>query len=87
MIDKHGMVKNMELETYSNDEGEFKLLFHQTPFGDMAEIRKMKITPNGFKGESGYKNTYFEDSMGNDELFYINNDKAVTWFYKVMGIK
>jgi len=86
MIDKHGWAKEMVLEEYSNDNGEFSLEFSQTPFGDLSMIHKHWIDDNGFKHKSGYKSTYFQDSRTDNELFYINNDKAIEWFYKTMGI-
>lgn len=86
-MDKHGRIKGMLLEEYSNDKGEFSLEFNQTPFGDLAIIYKHEISNNGFKRKAGYKSNYFSDSRNNDELFYINNDKAIEWFYEIMEIK
>jgi hypothetical protein len=87
MIDKFGMIKEMLLEEYSNNEGKFSLEFSQTPFGDLGMIYKHGLSENGYERKSGYKSTYFEDSRGNDELFYINNDKAKEWFYEEMGMQ
>jgi hypothetical protein len=87
MIDKNGWIKEMVLEHYSNKYGDFDLEFSQTPFGDLATINKFYIDDNKYEHRSGYKSIYLPDSRNNDELFYINNDKAINWFYNIMGIK
>lgn len=87
MINKYGMIKEMELETYSNDNGVFSLEINQTNFGDLAYIYKHDISDNGYKRKDVYKSKYFDDSRDNNELFDTNIDNAKEWFYEIMEIK
>lgn len=83
MIDKNGRIKEMELETYTNDKGEFVLELSQTPFGDLAiayKINKAELR------KSAHKSKYFEDSSNNQKLLDTNIDLAKEWFHEdVLG--
>lgn len=86
-LNKYGWIKEMELEEYSNDMGDFSLELSQTPFGDLALIFKHDISPKGFERKSGYKSTYFEDSRNDSDILDNNVDKAKEWFYEIMNIR
>lgn len=87
MIDKYGMIKEMELETYTKDDTKYSLEFNQTPFGDFAMIYTHGISKNGFVRKSAYTNTYFDDSRDDLDILEINIDKAKEWFYEILDIK
>lgn len=87
MIDKYGMIKEMELETYTKDDTKYSLEFNQTPFGDLAMIYTHGTSNNGFDRKSAYKSTYFDDSRNDPDKLDTNIDRAKDWFYEVLGIK
>lgn len=86
-ISKNGYIKEMQLESYEIDEDVYLVLYiSQSPFGDLAIIKKEYIDENGFSHKNGYKSTYFDDSTNDIDLFNNNIDGAKEWYYNILGI-